>query len=771
MIDVRRLYLALLLSAIGWQLVSGMNSEPAPAALLLVIAGIIAATFCLPRDVRIAAAIALFAVQLSALPAVVALLARWHRMPGLASAIAAAARLAGADAASVAGRVVIQTGGPIVDYLPNLARLGAAPLMMIVAGLIGVVLVVPRPYAGRLFARCTAVLVLFAFARMLLVILARIDLPDHGFDTSAWTMLLTLAPAALFMPRAVEVSAVARRHAIAPAALAATAAAAWIVAFGFIDLGSAQRGRVLFDDSHGPWEPVATPFGPADFGQKLSYAYSSFFQLLHWHYDVERWASGPLTDAVLANRDVLIVKTPTQPFTDAEVSAVERFVRAGGGLMLIGDHTNLFGMTTHLNKLARPFGLAFVRDDTFALPNEAQSHWREPSWLSHPVAADIRRFEFETSCTLDVPLTARAPMIGYGLGADPADYSRPGFFGNIHLDDKDDFGFFVQHAVLDYKRGRVAVLSDSTPLSNFSVFFPGRRELALSTVEFLNHRPTAARYVPFIAFLIACAALLIMLGGRQLTAPLPTACALAAGMVAGSLIALPTSRPLPVPPIRQAVHTVSFDRSLCDPVLPSVLSMDEHDNATAIDTFFVAAQRLGYLPAVADDVPPRLGRGDAIVLMSPERMPDRAHLTALMRFVSRGGSLLIVDGLLQHHDATAAVAQAFGFGIVPLPQHVPLKTADGVALTAARPVLTVAGGTPLLRDNEDRVLFADLPFEQGHVSLLVDAMALSKGELGSRFTSEPTPEQRKGLDLAYYILRRVVEPAVTAAKPKLAGAG
>lgn len=66
--------------------------------------------------------------------------------------------------------------------------------------------------------------------------------------------------------------------------------------------------------------------------------------------------------------DVLVFKTPTEPFTDEEVSTIERFVDQGGGLFLIGDHTNLFGMSTYLNKVAAPFRLAFRSDDVVLAP-------------------------------------------------------------------------------------------------------------------------------------------------------------------------------------------------------------------------------------------------------------------------------------------------------------------------------------------------------------------------------------------------------------------
>ena len=71
---------------------------------------------------------------------------------------------------------------------------------------------------------------------------------------------------------------------------------------------------------------------------------------------------GPYDDELLSGYDVLILKTPEEPIPDAEIAAIDRFVRRGGGLLLVGDHTNLLGMGTHLNALSARHGIRFRYD-------------------------------------------------------------------------------------------------------------------------------------------------------------------------------------------------------------------------------------------------------------------------------------------------------------------------------------------------------------------------------------------------------------------------
>ncbi|MDI1475973.1 DUF4350 domain-containing protein [Polyangium sp. y55x31] len=773
MIRARLLLVGLLLSAFGWQSLYEMLGGPSWVAGVLLPAGLLVVGLALPsgRQHRIAGALGAVLAQAAAAPAAMALLARWQELPGVAAAIAGAARLFGAAAASSDdGRVIFRSGGEVVEFLPSLSRLAAFPLLLALAGICGLALLLPLERPGRALGRCFAAFAGYALARLLLLLLLRADLPENGLETSVWFCLATLLPAAVLLPRRLTVVPVAARRSWRRLAVAASAGLAWALALGFSDPGERKTGRVLFDDSHGDWEPTDTPFDTDHYGQRISYAYSSFYRMLAWYYDVSRHDDGPITDTTLANTDVLILKTPTRPFSPEEVDAVERFVRGGGGLFLIGDHTNLFGMTDALNVVAGRFGLAFRDDDTFALANEGLSHWRRPRLLPHPIAARVPEFGFETSCTLAVPLGARAPIIGNGLGAEKAEYSHPGFFGDIHLGMGDDFGFFVQHAVLDHGRGRVAAFSDSTPLSNFSIFFPGRRELVLATVEYLDRRPTAWRHVPLLAMVVLALSLVGLAKFQRRAAAFATVGSALAGAGLGCFIAALSVRGFELPELRTPVHQVHFDRAISRLVLPNSLSDESSQDPMAMDSLVVAAQRMGSMPVVSDTLAAGLQQRDLVVIIAPQSMPESEQLDALRRFIGQGGSLLIVDGLAQGGVATETLLQAFGMGIrIDLAPSSVRKAgatrmststeSDHPPLAFSRPVLDLVGGTPVFQDEQGRTIYSESQFGRGKIGVLVDATTVSKSALGARFAGTPTPQQRAHLELIYQILGRLVEGA------------
>ena len=106
--------------------------------------------------------------------------------------------------------------------------------------------------------------------------------------------------------------------------------------------------------------------------------------------------SESIDDESLSQCDVLVIKTPTEPFGSDEAAAIARFVGRGGGLLMIGDHTNCDRWSTHLNGVARPFGFQFRYDILFP--------------VGSPYLESIRRRRFRTrSSSTSVRSTSPGP--------------------------------------------------------------------------------------------------------------------------------------------------------------------------------------------------------------------------------------------------------------------------------------------------------------------------------------------------------------------------
>ncbi|GMV38945.1 MAG: hypothetical protein AMXMBFR64_06610 [Myxococcales bacterium] len=144
--------------------------------------------------------------------------------------------------------------------------------------------------------------------------------------------------------------------------------------------------RVLFSLSHGE----ATYSNPFEYGTEHSWGPAADL-LSASGYDWAAHTAGPLDGGALEGSDVLIIAEPLQGFSSAEVQAIQDFVAAGGGLLLITDFN-----ATIINQVSTGFGVSFLGSNI---------GWvRISAWLTglHPVTAGIGNVFWALGSTLSV---------------------------------------------------------------------------------------------------------------------------------------------------------------------------------------------------------------------------------------------------------------------------------------------------------------------------------------------------------------------------------
>src|SRR5262249_46821712 len=155
-------------------------------------------------------------------------------------------------------------------------------------------------------------------------------------------------------------------------------------------------------------------------------------EYLQYFYSVRVNTEEAITEALLRNVDVLVIKTPTRRFSAEELAAIREFVRRGGGLLLVGDHTNLLGMASFLNELGSVFGFQFCFDGSNAYSTGYFSTFTAPWLFDHPIVQGLPRLDFMTTCTLKPTRNSELVIVGHDLISDPIDYSKPSFFGALN---------------------------------------------------------------------------------------------------------------------------------------------------------------------------------------------------------------------------------------------------------------------------------------------------------------------------------------------------
>jgi hypothetical protein len=452
--------------------------------------------------------------------------------------------------------------------------------------------------------------------------------------------------------------------------------------------GRVKSGKVLINTYHTQWSRTDRPYDREWYGADSGYNYACLKRWFEAFYEVQE-LKGRIQAADLEGVSVLLVYIPDRPFNEEEKRLIVEFVRRGGGLFLIGDHTNVFGSTSHLNELSEPFGFLFRDDVLFDLDEDFFQLLDVPRFRSSFLHG-MSFFKFRGPASIEpTSLWTRSVMhLDHAKGL-RAIYSVNNFYPPPHDDPGMTTGRFCVSAASRFGEGRVVAFGDSTIFSNFEIFYPGKYEYLLNAVHWLNHRDH-----PLGTFLRRCAllgAVLLVLGslGRAPN-PRQALCAmmvvLVAFQAARSVVLLGedvrASFPMPVRPLRALFFAADAD----DPtyVLRAFVSQAPYDQR--YDVLVQWALRTGVFSAFCVTKPeappglyehlqqsPQVEIALGLIVRGPEQLSllrqlmlgPGAKATRLMLFFSRTlewktvAAILEETGILTRPDSLA-LAQAAG---------------------------------------------------------------------------------------------------------------
>jgi len=401
--------------------------------------------------------------------------------------------LVGVDVSLLNRELVFTHVDPVVSFVPTFNNAGTVWVVMAI-----VTLVVARIWSGSTWRSLPAVAGVMLFVgvvRFVMLVLLAKELTRSSIFWQPWWTAASMVPVYLagaygFERRpwseAIVTHGDPRRAGASMAGLAAVAvgAALLVVCIGYEDPGHRHDGAILIDEYHSDWEWTDQAMDTEWYGQKSTYNFYNMAEFLAKHYPIVR-GNEPLTPAFLAKFDTVMLKTPTNPYSDAEVDAIREFVARGGGVILIGDHTNVFGTSEFLNQVGEHYGIEYVYDIQYEMKNGELSLYAKPRLFPHPVTVNMPpTMLFGGSCTLNTtPGRAAGAVVGYKVSTLPIDYSQRSFFPDDTIHQNFQYGVFNQVAAVKSGKGRVVAFTDSTIFSNFFIFIPGKWELAMGLVE------------------------------------------------------------------------------------------------------------------------------------------------------------------------------------------------------------------------------------------------------------------------------------------------
>lgn len=432
---------------------------------------------------------------------------RWKEgIPVFASLVRGLLGLTGLPVGSAGGHVYLTTMAGPLEFAASIDGMGLK-VPVVFLGLGGVLLLwaeTPGREALRRFGQIAGVLLVLAVVRMGCVILlanALFDfvsyeseeLPYRPFMDEAagiWVYLPFLLVAGVLLGRFLPTP-----MAYAPAGPEVPRLVRWggfplllllaLAAFWEPE-GTLKHGNLVISTYHSQWSRSDRFYDREWYGADSGYNYACLRRLFEKFYRVTE-APGPLTDQDLEGASQLVVYDPDRRFSKEEIERVQEFVRRGGGLLVIGDHTNVFGSASHLNELCDGFGFQFRDDVLFDLdedfhqvidaPAAGSEFWHGMSFFKLRGPTSIRATSLWTRNVFEVDHSKGVRAI----------YSVNNFYPPPHDGPQMESGTFCVGAASHHGRGRVAAWADSTVFSNFEIFYPGKYEYLLNTMHWLNH--------------------------------------------------------------------------------------------------------------------------------------------------------------------------------------------------------------------------------------------------------------------------------------------
>ena len=660
----------------------------------------------------------------------------------------------GLDVSAVGRTLYVSLGGETILVTPSWDQFGLVYVVLIAFGwlLYGWLRGGLRASIGK-SASVIGGVVAYAIVRHVGILVLAIEIGNPDLFWSPAITILSFLPLLAFLAALSPVpggrSAASKgarkggKTSWATGALVLIGAASLCVGLYMQPPGGVETGRILFDEAHGDWESTLRPMDTEWYGMPSTYNYDSLFQWLSYYYEVGR-ITGSFADGSLKSADVLVLKTPSIPYTEEEIRVVAAHVRSGGGLFVIGDHTNVFGTTSVLNPILARFGAELNYDATYDLRDGSFTIYRPAPFTLDPVMQGVERFEYLTSCTMNAPLGAYSVMRDGGIITNQADYATRDFFAPERFALSSTFGVFVQAAAIPYGRGRVVVFTDSTCFSNFSVHMDGYPAFLLGVMAYLQTGSAAfpARAAAIALCGLCLAGALVLFHRLRYPALLATLLvAGVAGWCAGSaMVAGLHSRwyatPRPIGPIPYAYFDLADSEVSISPQPPRPGSVAERDR---FDTFFVWTQRVGLVPVPLEEDPTSdLVAGRPYVLINPTAGLEDRTCSGIAEYVREDGGTLILLGRPDTDRASLDRLLVFlDLGIEEGPGGTLVLGGANVAEHEISPAMTLH--------------VSRAKHGKGRVILIGDSAALADLSFGGTFTI-PSDVQRRLYDVAFQVL-------------------
>jgi hypothetical protein len=417
---------------------------------------------------------------------------------------------------------------------------------------------------------------------------------------------------------------------------------------------------------------------------------------------------------------IIVITNLDEPLTREEFDRLWAFVRAGGGLWVMGDHTFIKNGRNHINDLLAPTHIRLNHDSAQFYPQGWFNSYRIRqgtafAWLPDPAE---NRLSILVGSSLALRPPAR-PLIlgrfGYGDRGPKEEDAERGYLGDFEYQVNERLGDLVLVAGEQVGAGKVLVFGDTT--SFFNLNLTRSFELLRAVLTWFGEPARVEWFSSRAAEQISLVLLLATLGvsvlGRSIRGSL-------AGLLGLSILAVvgyqPTRLPFNQGLARQRLAIIDFSQQ------PFA---SKHANMSS-GLFGVTANlfRHHLMPVTQNDWDPDLLNDAALLFLNaPQRPFSAAQREDLMEFLERGGILLMACGY-PHYANARSLLDPLGIEVLNIPlgrsfDH--LAFGRPIHLFSAWPVELHRNDATVLAMYDNWPLIVEVPVGRGRAVLIPDS--------------------------------------------------
>jgi hypothetical protein len=273
--------------------------------------------------------------------------------------------------------------------------------------------------------------------------------------------------------------------------------------------------KIIIDESHSEWEPTWPDYIKTYEKDPVSGTnnYHGWLDILASLYNVTLMIDNPgkvpavssvgtslvheitldsLENISRGQKTVLVIKCATTPYTKSEADAILDFVAKGNGLLLISEHTDIYGMCTNINPISEMIGYKFLATGVQDIYTDTQGSMTQkgefPPIIARYMTGDL---DWETSDSIEKLNGSSAFEI----------INRPSFYGHFRNETAPFFlsrefpdevkmnSLFDTHLVTvgtNYGKGKVVMFTDSTQFNNGVIGYGDHAQMSIGMIEYLS---------------------------------------------------------------------------------------------------------------------------------------------------------------------------------------------------------------------------------------------------------------------------------------------